>query len=244
MPAGTGRLVVGRKRGHGFPDDFLGLDDVHPQVFENHPDRDSFLVRPPRVVVGGQVHRRVADLGLAEELGLGGRGHPDQIAPPDLMHLRFRPGRKRRPLHADVSRPQVGADAETDGDDVAMPGQLGANRLGQRDMGDAAPAEKGAIALRLVDELVGEDDVAGADLLPERADGVDRDQPLDPEHLEAVHVGPVVDLGRAEAVTPAVTAEESHLAAFQGAENKLIRGVPPRGFQPDFLQVVDALDLV
>src|SRR5674476_484718 len=82
-------------------------------------------------------------------------------------------------------------------------------------MGDDPATEERVRPLGPVEELVREDDVPWADLFAERPDGVDRDQALDSQLLEAEYVSTVVDLGREEPMALAVTGQKGHTAAFE-----------------------------
>ena len=57
--------------------------------------------------------------------------------------------------------------------------ELGADRLGQADVGDDPLPEEGVRPARPVEELVRQNDVARRNVLAEGADGVDRDDALD-----------------------------------------------------------------
>ena len=98
--------------------------------------------------------------------------------------------------------------------------QIGAERVGERDVRDQAAAEERADApLRAIEELVGHDDVERRVFVLEAADRARRDDALDAEHLEAVDVGAEVQLGRQDAVADAVPRQERHALAAQRADD-------------------------
>jgi len=80
-----------------------------------------------------------------------------------------------------------------------------------------AIAKKGVLAdtLGAVDELVGDDDVAGGDDFPEASNGRNGDDPLDAQFFHAVYVGAVVDFRRQVAVSAPVTGQKHHPHAVQ-----------------------------
>jgi hypothetical protein len=101
-------------------------------------------------------------------------------------------------------------------------------------MADDAVAEEGGAALTggAVEELVGNDDVPGDDLLLHAADGGNRDDPFDAELLHAVDVGTEGDFRREQAVAAAMPGQKNHLHPLQGAGDigvrRLAKGVSSR----------------
>src|SRR5512140_408179 len=68
--AAAGGPGLRRKRSDRLPDDGLGVVDVVPEVLHDELDADGLALVAPDVVIRDEVERRVADLGLAEKLGL------------------------------------------------------------------------------------------------------------------------------------------------------------------------------
>ncbi len=57
----------------------------------------------PAIIIGDHGDARVAELGLAGELGLGHVRHADHVAAPAFaVHLRFRQGRELRAFHRQI----------------------------------------------------------------------------------------------------------------------------------------------
>ncbi len=114
------RGVAGVRRGHHRPVERMvgigaglvlgreiageaGQQPLHPvAVLAKHPDDrgdvDGVMAGMPGVVVGDHGQRRVGDLRLAGELGLGHRGHADEIGAPVLVEPRLGLGRELRPF--------------------------------------------------------------------------------------------------------------------------------------------------
>ena len=103
------------------------------------------------------------------------------------------------------------------------PGELGADGVGEADVGDEALAEEGRdAAAGAVEELIGEDEVLRAVLFFERTDGAERDDALDAERFHAVDVGPKVELRGRDAMSAAVTGEEGDAASGEVAEDVIV----------------------
>ena len=178
------------------------------------------MVRVPGVVVGDQGQRRVADLGLARELGLLQVRHPDDVHAPRPIQPRLGERRELRPFHVHVGPAPVhgGADVRRG---VGRDGrERPAKRVREADVRDEPPAEERADApLRAIEELVGHEDVERPVLLLEAADGARRQQALDAEHLEAEDVRPVIELRRHQPVPDAVARQERDALAAQRADH-------------------------
>src|SRR5690606_37789699 len=121
-------------------------------------------------------------------------------------------------LDADIGPAPVNGGADFEGRPMERRGELAADRIGKLHMADYPLAEKsrGPFPLGAVEELIGDDDIAGDDLLlhaPHRRNG---DDPLDTQLLHAVDVRPVGNLGGEEAVAAAVTGEEDQLHSLKG----------------------------
>lgn len=92
-------------------------------------------------------------------------------------------------------------------DDVGDPGVVG---VGEGDVADEAVLEEGegAVALGAVDDLVGDDEVHGADLLAQGADGGEADDGAHAQGAQGGDVGAGGDLVRRELVVLAVAGQE------------------------------------
>ena len=80
--------------------------------------------------------------------------------------------------------------------------------------------------LGAVEELIGNDELERAVLLLERADGAERDDPLDAELLEALDIGAEIELRRRDAMAASVTRQERHLLAGERADDVGSDGLP------------------
>src|SRR6185295_18641111 len=106
-------------------------------------------------------------------------------------------------------------------------------------------AEEGVLAVAgAVVELVGDEDVRRPVLQLQRAYGRDGDELLDSQHLEAVDVGAVVDLGGQQAMAAAVAGQKGHGAAFQLAEDIGVRRNAERCLDPALFADLHPLHLV
>src|SRR5262249_50202589 len=94
------------------------------------------------------------------------------------------------------------------------------DRMRERHVRDQAPPEERADApLRSIEELIGHDDVERLVLLFEAADRAGRNDPLDPEQLEAVDIRAEVQFGRQQAGAGARPRPERHSLAAERAED-------------------------
>src|SRR6185312_14417888 len=96
----------------------------------------------PAIVVGDHRHGRIADLGLAGELGLRHIGHADYIAPPSAVKLALCPRRELRSFDNDIRAAALcrrADDRSSGGERVA---DATADRMRDRDMRNAARPEK------------------------------------------------------------------------------------------------------
>ena len=139
----------------------LRLLDVGMQNLDYGGDIHLGMIGVPAVVVGDHGDGRVADLGLAGELGLRHVGHADDIAAPLPVKVRFGPGRELRALHDDVSAAARQADGLGLGRRLDCVGERRTDRIGERNVRDAPGSEKALLAReRPVDELVDENEMA------------------------------------------------------------------------------------
>src|SRR5262245_43572388 len=85
-----------------------------------------------------------------------------------------------------------------------------AKRIGQADMRDKTAAEKSAVPLGgSVDELIGNHNVAGGDLLSQTANSAYRNDSIDSQFLHGKDIGAKVDLRRQPTMALAMAWQES-----------------------------------
>ena len=90
-----------------------------------------------------------------------------------------------------------------------------------------------------VDELVGDDDVAGSDVMAEPADGARGEHLADAERPQRPEVGAVVDRVRRVLVVRAVPRQERDRATRDGADRDRRRRVAVRRLHGVLLRVVE-----
>src|SRR6266542_5582700 len=198
--------------------DILGHRDILHEVGNHGLDGDGIVLRMPHVVVGHQRQCRIAELGLAGELGLGHVRHADDGDAPPAVDLGLPPGRELRALDADVGAALVNAPARL------APGLGEGGRKGRThgmrhaDMGHDAVAEEGGHAAPgMVVELVGDDHVQRVDLLLHASDGAHGEQDAGAELPHPVDIGAIVELRGREPVPAAVAGEEDDPTAAEAA---------------------------
>ena len=181
----------------------------------------------PAVVVGDERDRRVADLGLARELGLLEVRHPDDVGAPGPVQLRLGERRELRPLHAHVGAALVHAWRRRAGRCRRPPAERAAERVREADVRGQPAAEEGADPpAGPIDELVGHDDVERLHLLLEAADRAGREDEVHAQHLHAEDVGAEVQLGRQQPVPGAVAGQEGDALARGACPGDTARGSP------------------
>jgi cysteine-rich repeat protein len=199
----------------------------------------------PAVVVRDEGGHRVAHLGLARELGLRDGRHADHRGAERAVEVGLGLRRELGALHADVGAALARRQAELAALRAEQPRLLGAERAVEGDVGDDAVAEeRRGPALRPVEDLVGDDEVQRRQLLAQRADGADRQQPLDAERLERPDVGAHVDLGGQQDVAAAVAREEGALHSAELADRHGPGGLAERRLDLDRAHAAQPGDLV
>jgi hypothetical protein len=124
-------------------------------------------------------------------------------------------------------------------------GQGRAKRPVERHVGHDASAEKcGGAKVGAVHHLVGHEEIPGSHVPAQTADGPDADDPFDAQGFQSVNIRPRRDLGRQQAVAPAVAGQKGAAHARQGAEDNLIGGEPERRAGPRAAQAFDAREVV
>ena len=187
------------------------------------------MVRVPAVVVRDHGHRRVAQLRLARELGLGHVGHADHVAVPAAVELRLRQARELRAFHHEVGAAARDLDASLVRRRREVVAEAVAHRLRHRHVRHQPGAEE-ALGARegAVDELIDDDEGARAEMFAQGADRAHRDDVRHAGALERVDIGAEIDFRRRDLVTAAVTRQEDQLLAVQLAEQEVVRRLAER----------------
>ena len=197
----------------------------------------------PHVVVGDGGEAAVAQAELPGQLAFRHHGHADDVGElPE--HVALGPGGEPGALDAQVGPSPVVPDAHLLGGLREDAVQVGAEGVGDGDV-HRAVVEVGVVPpLGEVDELVGDDQVAGDELLLEGADGARRYDVLAPELLQGPHVGPVGDVGRGVLVALAVAVEERDLHAVDPPDEDGVRGLPVGCVGEDLLDGLEGVGVV
>ena len=208
-----------------------GLVAVLEQDADHLLHRDVVVVGMPAIVIGHHGDERVGQLGLAGELGFGHRRHADHRAAPAAIEIGFGERRELRTFHGEIGAAGGAGDAFLGRRLGQGADEPRADRMGERDVRHEAVAEKAFVArMRPVDELVGEDEMAGRQLLAERAAGRDRDHVGDARPLQRVDIGAVIDRGRRMDMAAPMTRQENEIDAREPAEQKRVRRFAPGRF--------------
>ena len=174
-----------RSRGmsaHRSANHVLRVFRVAAQIRQNVGDRHRAVLRMPAVVVGDHGHGRVAELGLARQLGLGHVGHADHVKAQLPVHVRFGQRRKLRPFHAHVGAAAMHRHAGRVAGIAQHAAQLPAGRLVESHVRHHAAAEKrGNAPARAVEKLVGNQKFQRPQIFLQRPDRAHRNHALDPE---------------------------------------------------------------
>ena len=240
---GPGRFV-GNLGDDGGDDGFGGVG-VAMEVGQDHFQRYVFVFFPA-VVVGGHGEGGIGNLGFAGAFGFAEVGHADDVVAGSMVGAGFGAGAEGGAFHADVGAAVVDAGlGGAGGLDDDLP-EFAAEGFGKGDVGDDAAAEKGVLEglFGAVDELVDDDDVAGAVFFLQGADGADAEDPLDAEFFQGPDVGAVVEFGGQDAVAAAVAGEEDDVAPDEAAGQEIIGGGAEGGFDLDPFLVGEAFDAI
>ncbi len=120
-----------------------------------------------------------------------------------------------------------------------------AHRVRHRHVRDAALAEEALLAREgAVDELVDEHEVAGRELILQRAAGGDGHEVGDAGALQCVDVGAVVDVRRRDAMPAPVARQEAERQAVDLGEQDLVGRLAPRARDLLPVRVLDARQIV
>jgi len=194
----------------------------------------------PAVIVADQGDQGVADLGLAGELGFGQRGHADQVTAPVAVHEGFGAGGELGALHADVGAGFMGDGLGAFGEATEAFAEAWATGGVELAMDGGAVGEEGGLsAVGLVDELVDKDQMLGADVFPEGANGAGGEDGGNTEFLEGEDVGGVGDGAGGQGMAGAVAVEEGDGARGEPADEDGAAGSAEWGADAALLGVFD-----
>ena len=147
--------------------------------------------------------------------------------------------RELRAFDADVGPPVAAGDlfGLRRGDEPAA--QERRDRMGHRDMRDAAVAEEAGLApIGAILELVDHHEHAGIELAVERAAGRERDDVGDAGPLQRVDIGAIIDRRGREAMAPAMARQEHRLRVAHPPEAQRVGGIAPGGGDSLFPQIL------
>src|SRR6516165_8859866 len=163
----------------------------------------------PAIVIGDHCDGRVADLGLAGELGLGHIGHSDHVAFPRAVKLAFRKARELRAFHDEISTAALERYTGLCSRRNQYVADPTADRMGHRHMRDTPLSKKTLLPRKgAVDELIDDDKIAGLKILTQAANSGERYDVGYTAAFQRVNIGAKVDLGRRQHVTPPVAGHE------------------------------------
>ena len=176
----------------------------------------------------------VGQFRLAGELGLRHRRHADHRVPGRPCRRETRRARRiADPACRRRCRPARGVDAFGQGRGKAtlrLRRRRGRDSCAMETCATQAIAEEGRGAPdRAVDELVGDNEGAGREVLTERAAGGNRYEIGDADLLQGVDVGAIVDAVRGQAMAAPVTRQKHRLGAADPAEREACRTGHPKG---------------
>src|SRR5581483_245727 len=192
VAASASRLRIGereRQIGNGL----LRLFDVRAHHAQDLPDIDGADALMPAVVVRDQAQRGVAELGFTGESRFLHRGHADDVDTPRAIEIRFGAGRELRAFDTQIDAAVVDSRARRPTRLDQVTAEIGADRIGERDMADDPVAEEGRTSLvGVIDEVIDRDQIARRDMFLHAAGGADRNQAIDAKLLHPVDIRPIV----------------------------------------------------
>ena len=160
--------------------------------------------------------------------------------------MRLGAGGEGRAVHADIGAAVVNTSPGGPGFLGQQGTQTGGDGIGERDVGDDAPAKEGVVlaAAGAVKELIGQDDVARLVFLLQAAHGGDGDDPAHVQGAQRPDVGTVIEFGGQDAVPFAVPWQEKHSPAGQRAADDFVRRRAERRVHLDLLAVGESVDVI
>ena len=207
---------------------------------------DGFFLVFPAIVVCDHGEGGEGDFGFAGEFGFREVSHADDVEAELAVGFAFCAGGEGWAVHVDVGAAVVDAAVLFGADRVEERAEICADGVSEADVCNDAVAEERVVfaAAGAVEELVGEDDVAGLIGVAETSDGGDADDPADVEGAEGPEIGAVIEFGGEEPVAAAVAWEEADAAVGEGAGGDEVRGGAPWGIDGDVLTVREAVEVV
>ncbi len=122
----------------------------------------------PGVVVGGEADHGVGEFGFACEACFGHGGHADEVAAPGAVHGGLGAGGEGGAFHTYIGAFGVGLDVGESGGGVEEPASGdGAEGFGEFDVYGGVFEEGVGAAMGFIDDLVGDEQVAGVDVFAE-----------------------------------------------------------------------------
>src|ERR1019366_1655459 len=91
--------------------------------------------------------------------------------------------------------------------------------------GHAVPKKRGNAVARSVIELVGDQELEGLQVLLQRADGADGNNPLDAKLFHGVDVGAIIDFRGEKAMPAPVTGKKCNTLPFESSDDKRVRRI-------------------
>src|SRR5712692_4876513 len=182
MGQGAGALAVARrgKRAHGVADHVLRVLRVAAEAL--HDLRAGYGIVPgmPAIVVGDHGHGGVADLCFTGEASLGEVRHADDVEAELAVDVRLGERRELGPLDADIGSPAVDDHAGRCASVAETRGELSASGLVEGDVRHETRSEESVHAMAgAIEELVDHQEMAGGEILAQRANRADGNNALD-----------------------------------------------------------------
>src|SRR5271169_6311135 len=121
---------------------------------------------------------------------------------------------------------------------VENSGQLPADGLVKSYVRDDAAAKKSRNAVaRAVIELVGDQEIQRLQVLLQRSDGADRNDPLDAELLHGVDIGAIINFRGKKTMSASMAREEGHALPFQSSGDQRVRRIAERRLDSQFARL-------
>src|SRR5215213_1080852 len=136
------------------------------QCLDDHLHGHRRFAYMPHIVVGDMRHRSVADLSFAGEEGFGRSGHANDGHAPGSISIRFRFGGEARSLDRDQGTAAVENTTSCAHSGFQLIREIAAKWIRHAYMGhDSLAEERAGAALRVIVDLVWDDNVAWRKLL-------------------------------------------------------------------------------
>src|ERR1700676_1279367 len=210
--------AFGRQRFHRLAQDLLGIVRVLVECGDDLCGSNRFVLGVPAVVIGDHGDGGVAEFRFARELGFRDVGHADDLEAHRAVEVGFGESRELRTFHADVRSFTVDGHGAVYAGVRQNGGKFAASGMREGDVGYQTVAEEsGNAALGAIEELVGNEEFAGAQIFVERADGAHGNDAFDAKNFHGVYVGAIIDFAGKQAMPASVAREERYALRFQRA---------------------------